>query len=133
VSVIVPAFNAAGYIEDTCLSVLAQTYTALELIVVDDGSTDATANIVAAIAESDRRVRLLRQQNSGVANARNAGIAAASGEFVAPLDADDIWDPRKIERQVRRLQEAGDDAGLAYCWWVWIDTGGRVLDRSPRW
>jgi GT2 family glycosyltransferase len=129
----VAAFNAELFIEETCLSVFKQTYAPLELIVVDDGSTDETANIVLALAKSDPRVRLIRQQNRGVAAARNCGIAAASGEFIAPLDADDLWDPTKIERQVRRLEESGPETGFAYCWWVWIDAKGQMLDRSPRW
>lgn len=133
VSVVIAAFNAADYLEETCRSVIAQTYTSLELIVVDDGSTDATGDIVLELSRADPRIRLIRQQNRGVAAARNAGIAASSGEFIAPLDADDIWDPTKIERQVRRLQAAGPETGLAYCWWAWIDMRGRLLDRAPRW
>ena len=133
VSVVIAAFNAEDYVEQTCRSVIQQTYTALELIVVDDGSTDGTGDIVRALGRSDPRIRLIRQQNRGVAAARNAGIAAASGAFIAPLDADDLWDPTKIERQVRRLQQAGPDAGFAYCWWVPIDASGLVLDGAQRW
>jgi len=133
VSVVVAAFNAAAYIGETCRSALRQTYTSLELIVVDDGSTDGTADVVLALAASDPRVRLIRQQNLGVAAARNCAMAAASGEFIAPLDADDVWDPTKIERQVRRIEECGPDTGLVYCWWAWIDWRGVVMDRSPRW
>jgi glycosyltransferase involved in cell wall biosynthesis len=133
VSVVVAAFNAAEYIEETCLSVLHQTWRNLELIVVDDGSTDGTGAIVETLASTDARVRLLRQANRGVAAARNAGIDASSGEYLAVLDADDLWDPTKIERQVTRLEEVGPRTGFVYCWWVWIDVKGRVLDRSPRW
>lgn len=133
VSVVMAAYNARPFIEHTCRSVLAQRHACLELIVVDDGSTDGTGDVVAALGEADSRVRLLTQSNSGVAAARNAGIAAARGAFVAPIDSDDIWAPAKLERQVRRLREAGPDAGLAYCWWAWIDQAGHILDRSPRW
>ncbi|MCP5475611.1 MAG: glycosyltransferase family 2 protein [Rhodanobacteraceae bacterium] len=133
VSVIIAAFNAERFIGESCRSALAQTYRNLEVIVVDDGSDDSTADVVAALARTDRRLRLIRQANLGVAAARNAAIAAASGEFLAPLDADDIWDPTKIARQVSRLLEAGPDTGLVYCWWVWMDAENRVLDRSPRW
>src|SRR5262249_3226700 len=117
VSVIVAAYNAERYIEETCLSVLGQTYTPLELVVVDDGSTDRTGAIVSALTASDPRVHLIHQTNSGVAAARNRAIAAARGEFIAPLDADDLWHSTKIERQVRRLQECGPETGLVYCWW----------------
>ena len=133
VSVVIAAFNAAGTIEDTCLSVLRQTYTALEVIVVDDGSTDTTSALVETLAASDPRIRLIRQKNLGVAAARNRAISASSGEFIAPLDADDLWDSTKIARQVQRLQEAGPETGLTYCWWAWIDMNGNVLDRSPLW
>ena len=133
VSVVVAAFNAADFIEETCRSVIQQTYSAWELIVVDDGSTDGTGDIVQSLVRSDPRLRLIRQRNGGVAAARNAGIAAASGGFLCVLDADDLWDPTKIERQLRRLQEAGPGAGFAYCWWAWVDVNGLVLDRSPRW
>jgi glycosyltransferase involved in cell wall biosynthesis len=133
VSVVIAAFNAEPYIEDACRSVLQQTYASIELIVVDDGSTDRTADIVRNVAGADQRVRLIRQSNGGVAAARNRAIAEASGEFIAPLDADDVWAPAKLERQVRRLQDGGEQTGLAYCWWAWIDEGNEVLDRSPRW
>ena len=127
------AFNARKTIRESCASVLRQSYSSLELIVVDDGSTDDTSDLILSLAASDSRVRLIRQQNLGVAAARNCAIAAATGEFIAPLDADDLWDPTKIERQVRRIQECGPDTGLVYCWWAWIDDKGVVLDRSPRW
>jgi glycosyltransferase involved in cell wall biosynthesis len=132
VSVVMAAFNAARYIAETCQSVLNQTYAHLELIVVDDGSTDNTSDIVAALAGADRRVRLIRQANRGVAAARNTAIAHASGDFIPPLDADDLWLATKLERQVRVLKEQ-PDAGFVYCWWAWIDSEGHLLDRSPRW
>jgi GT2 family glycosyltransferase len=133
VSVVIAAYNAAGFIEDTCRSAMRQTYPALEIIIVDDGSTDRTAALVEALAAADPRIRLIRQQNLGVAAARNRAIALAAGEFIAPLDADDVWDPTKIARQVARLQEAGPQAGMAYCWWAWIDVNATLLDRSPFW
>lgn len=133
VSVVVAAYNAQATLSQTLASVLAQSYERLELIVVDDGSTDATAAIVEALAALDGRVRLVRQSNAGVAAARNQGLRLARGEFIAPLDADDLWAPSKLARMVARLQEAGPDAGFAYCWWVVVDAEGCVLDRSPHW
>src|SRR5262245_59273659 len=133
VSVIIAAYNAERYIRTTCLSVLNQTYSAIEIIVIDDGSTDRTAAIVQALADADPRIRLVRQANRGTAAARNRAIAEARGEFIAPVDADDLWHPTKLERQVRRLQACGADTGMVYCWWAWIDANDVVLDRSPRW
>jgi glycosyltransferase involved in cell wall biosynthesis len=100
---------------------------------VDDGSTDDTAAVVERLAADDPRVRLIRQKNGGVAVARNAAMAAATGEFIAPLDADDLWDPDKIAQQLAAIERGGPDTVMAYCWWAWIDVHDRVLDRSPRW
>ena len=133
VSVILPVYNGECFVGQTIESALRQTYRNLELIVIDDGSTDHTHKIVKRMAEQDQRIRLIRQPNAGIAGARNRGLREARGEFVAPLDADDLWDPAKIERQVRRMRECGEETGLVYCWWVWIDEEGTVLDRSPSW
>jgi glycosyltransferase involved in cell wall biosynthesis len=124
VSVIVPAFNAETYVSETLHSILAQTYRRLEVLVIDDGSTDSTASIVRAIAAHDPRVRLLYQCNQGVAAARNYGIEESRGELIAPIDADDLWAPRKIEKQLRCLAKAGPSAGLCYCWTAGIDNTG---------
>lgn len=133
VSVILPVYNGEQFVAQALESALRQTYRNIEVLVVDDGSTDGTRPIVDAQAANDPRVRVLSQPNSGVARARNQAIAASRGEFIAPLDADDLWAPTKIERQVRRMLEAGPETGLVYSWWVWIDQNSYVLDRSPRW
>lgn len=133
VSVIVAAYNAEAHLEQTCRSALSQTHRHLELIVVDDGSTDSTVAIVERLAAADSRVRLIGQPNGGVAAARNAGIAVARGAFIAPLDADDLWDVTKLARQVQRFDECGPRTGVVYAWWVWIDADGRTIDSSPRW
>lgn len=124
VSVIVPAYNAEAYIAYTLDSVLSQTYKNIEVIVVDDGSRDGTAQIVKEIAQRDGRVTLLRQSNSGVAAARNLAIEKSRGEFIAPIDADDIWYPRKIEKQVCCMLHEGQSTGLVYVWSVHIDGRG---------
>lgn len=131
VSVIIPAYNAAETIDRTLASARLQSHHPLEIIVVDDGSTDSTADRVTRHAAQDLRVRLIRQDNAGVAAARNRGLAEASGEFIAPLDADDLWHPQKIERQLRAIDEAGPDAALAYNWFRRIDMADRVLPGSP--
>jgi glycosyltransferase involved in cell wall biosynthesis len=133
VSVIVPAFNAAAFIDAALDSVLSQTYDHLEVLVVDDGSNDDTAAIVERRAAADQRVSLLRQQNQGVAVARNVAAARARGIYLAPLDADDVWFPTKIEKQVRRLEEGGPSVGLAYTWWLGLDQAGAARIRSHRW
>jgi GT2 family glycosyltransferase len=133
VSVIMPAYNAAAFIEAALESALCQTYRHLEIIVVDDGSKDNTAALVETIAKRDSRVCLLRQPNAGVAAARNRAIAASDGEFIAPLDADDLWMPDKIERQVECMRQGGPRVGLVYSWWISIDEENRVLTPGAHW
>jgi glycosyltransferase involved in cell wall biosynthesis len=126
VSVVIPAFNAQDTINYTLLSVRRQSYRNLEIIVVDDGSTDGTPTLVLAHADDDRRVRLLRQQNSGVAAARNTGWQAAHSDLIAFVDADDLWAWNKIEKQLSVLLAAGERMGLVYTWWVGIDQDNRI-------
>lgn len=95
VSAVIPAYNAAQFIAEAIQSVLAQTYEVAEIIVVDDGSSDHTAEVATAFP----RTRVIRQANKGQATARNAGIAASAGEWIAFLDADDVWLPLKTEIQ----------------------------------
>lgn len=98
VSVVIPAYNAAAFIERTLESVLRQTFRSYEVIVVDDGSSDGTHQIVERwLARSGLAGRCIRQTNQKIAAARNAGMKAARGEFIALLDADDLWDPPKLE------------------------------------
>ena len=132
VSVIVPAYNAASTVQETLRSVLAQTFSRIEVIVVDDGSTDDTATVVAEIADQDARVRLERQPQYGVATARNHAIQCASGEFIAPMDADDLWHPTKLERQLERFKGGEPDLGLVYSWFRYMDTDGLVQGDGPR-
>ena len=127
VSVIVPAYNAAATIDETLKSALAQTHQNLEILVVDDGSTDATAEIVAAFAKRDQRIALLHQLNAGVAAARNLAIEHARGSYIAPLDADDLWHPLKIARQVGAMRQGGPRVGVVYCWRRLIDVTGRII------
>src|SRR5262249_17267514 len=102
VSCIVPVFNGERYLGETLDSILAQTYRPREIIVVDDGSTDGTAAVVAAYG---KRVTSVWQANAGEMAARNRGLTRARGEFIAFLDADDLWHPEKLARQIARFQE----------------------------
>src|SRR5882672_6621288 len=104
VGVVVPMFNAELTIGVTLTSICRQTYQFLDIVVVDDGSTDRSASIVASYAQIDRRIRLLRQSNAGVAHARNSGAASTDAAFLAFVDADDLWAPPKIQLQLRVLQ-----------------------------
>jgi glycosyltransferase involved in cell wall biosynthesis len=133
VSVILPACNAEAFIGQTLESVLRQTYTHLEVLVVDDGSRDRTAEIVRTFAKRDSRVVLLQQDNRGVAAARNLAIQKSRGEFIAPVDADDLWFPEKLEKQVRSLMKAGPEVGLVYTWSLCIDERTRLLSSCARW
>lgn len=128
VSVIIPAFNAAADIRQTLNSVLAQTYQEIEVIVVDDGSSDATPAIVEEFVTRDARFQLVRQSNAGVGAARNAAIQKACGKYIAPLDADDLWFPEKLEKQVARMEQCGNETGLVYCWSKWINEQGKFVD-----
>lgn len=103
VSIIMPAFNADRFIAETIRSVRTQTFDAWELLVVDDGSTDGTAQVVETFSK-DLRIRLLRQKNAGVAAARNSALKNARGEWVAFLDADDVWCPEKLAEQVKAVE-----------------------------
>jgi glycosyltransferase involved in cell wall biosynthesis len=103
VSVVIPAYNAARWIEETLQSVFAQDYPDYEVIVVDDGSTDNTAEVVARFPQ----VRCIRKPNGGQASARNVGIRAAQGQYIAFLDADDVWRPEKLRVQMDLLQKTG--------------------------
>jgi glycosyltransferase involved in cell wall biosynthesis len=134
VSVVIPAYNAAGAITPTLRSVMGQTHRALEILVVDDGSKDATAEVVRALAAEDGRIRLVQQPNGGVCAARNRGIVEASSNYVALLDADDLWAPTKIEKQLAALERAGPRAGLCYTQFVIVDGEGRItgVDPTPR-
>ncbi|OWV75516.1 glycosyl transferase [Rhizobium sp. R634] len=131
VSVVVPAFNASPFIERTLASATSQTYRALEIIVVDDGSTDDTARLVERVAANDQRIRLLRTANRGVAAARNTGIEAASGAYVAFLDADDLWHPAKIEKQVGALDRLPDQWAAVYVLHHFINRDDELNGLGP--
>ncbi|MGA3170992.1 MAG: glycosyltransferase [Chthoniobacteraceae bacterium] len=119
VSVVIATYNYGRFLAGAIESALAQTHKPMEIIVVDDGSTDGTADVAARYAD---RIRYLRKPNGGVSSARNAGIAAAHGELIALLDADDRWLPGKLKRQVAQFL-ADPKVGM-------VHTGSRIFDHD---
>lgn len=128
-SLIVPAFNVAATIAETLESLLAQTFTDFELIVVDDGSSDDTADVVARFP--DPRLRIVYQANLGLAGARNTGIHHARGAYIAFCDADDLWLPEKLELHIAHL-EANPDVGISFSGSQMIDETGAPLGISQK-
>lgn len=106
VSIVVPVYNAASYLEQTVAMVQKQSFTDWELLLVDDGSSDESASMMKRMAEQEERIRLFFQkENGGAARARNTGIREAKGRYLAFLDADDVWKPEKLERELAFLKE----------------------------
>lgn len=128
-SIIVPAHNGALTIAETLASLSAQTFRDLEIIVVDDGSKDRTAEV--ARAHGDPRVRIVQQDNRGLAGARNSGIAYATGAYVGFCDADDLWMPDKLARHIAHL-EANPMVGLSYAGSALIDTNSKLIGIYQR-
>jgi glycosyltransferase involved in cell wall biosynthesis len=125
VSVIVPTFNRAALLVEAIDSVLAQQGVAFELIVVDDGSTDGTPDV---LADYGSRITVIRQENRGVSAARNRGVAAGRGELIAFLDSDDLWRPGKLRTQVAYM-DAHPELGICQTEEIWIRDGRRVNPR----
>ena len=130
VSVIIPVYNAAAFIDRTLASVRSQTHRALEIIIVDDGSTDDSADRIRMHAERDERIVFLQQANHGVAAARNAALELASSDYVAPIDADDLWAVDKIERQLASARRHRPEAGLVFGWYVVINERDRIISHQ---
>ena len=132
VSVIMPAYNVEPYIGDALRSALAQTVTDLEVIAVDDGSKDGTADVVRAIAATDSRVRLVQQSNRGLAGARNTAMRAARGECFALLDSDDLWEPQFLEAQMALLKAHPEvDIVTGNGWYLGGPKHGQVARPYP--
>jgi teichuronic acid biosynthesis glycosyltransferase TuaG len=132
VSVITPAYNAERFLEENLRSMQAQTFESWEQVLVDDGSSDRTVEIIEAFAASDPRFRLVRHdENRGVAAARNTGLNVARGRYVAFVDADDYLLPRKFERQIAFMREHG--YAFTYHYYCCIDESGKLLNPRPVW
>lgn len=125
VTIITPCYNGEKYIAETIESVQAQTYKDWEMLIVDDGSTDNSAKIVCKYAENDSRIRLFKQENRGSAAARNNGIRRADGQYIALLDADDIWLPQFLEKQIAYMKRY--DAVCVCCAYSYIDRNSKDI------
>jgi glycosyltransferase involved in cell wall biosynthesis len=130
VSVVIPCYNAETWLSLTLRSACRQTLQEIEILVVDDGSSDRTVEIALAHAAADPRIRLICRKNGGVGAARNSAIREARGKYIAPLDADDLWSPDKLEAQVACLEAGGEEMGMCYCWSEKIDARGRRITAS---
>lgn len=127
ISVIIPVYNAEKTIRQTVLSVLNQTFKDFELIIINDGSTDNTVNILQKI--SDPRVFIHNFPNRGLSASRNRGIKLASGDYISFIDSDDLWTECKLEHQYNKLRSE-KNSGLVYSWTVFIDESGRYLSAK---
>jgi glycosyltransferase involved in cell wall biosynthesis len=126
ISVIMPVFNCAGYVEAAIASILDQTYTDFEFIIIDDGSTDQTGKLVDAAAARDARIHLISRENRGISPSLNEGLALARGEYVARMDGDDIALPERFATQIAFL-DANPECGLVGTQIMFVDPEGRPL------
>jgi glycosyltransferase involved in cell wall biosynthesis len=132
VSVIIPAFNAAAYIRKSVESVLAQTYQNFEVIVIDDGSTDGTAEIVKSFV--DKRIKYFYQENKGLSGARNAGFGLSSGEYLIFLDSDDLLEPACLEKSVAFLDKKQEFGAVYFNYFIfyWSDPKKKIFLPDSR-
>jgi glycosyltransferase involved in cell wall biosynthesis len=128
ISVVIPVYNGEKTIRETITSVLNQTFLDFELLIINDGSTDSTLDIISSF--KDLRIQFFSYPNAGLAATRNRGIALASGEYISFIDADDLWTPDKLEFQLKALQE-NPQASVAYSWTNHIDESGQFFREGP--
>lgn len=130
VSIVTPVYNVEKFIEETMDSVRAQSFEDWELLLVEDGSKDQTVSVILDYLErtGDGRIRMVRmEQNGGAARARNRGVLEARGRYVAYLDADDLWEPEKLEKQIRFMEER--DAAFSFTGYEFADENGKGLGK----
>ena len=130
ISIIVPVYKVEKYLNECIDSILAQTFTDFELILVDDGSPDNCPALCDAAAEKDSRVRVIHKQNGGVSTARNAGLAAAQGNWIGFVDPDDFVDKTYYEKMLRAAKQTG--AELAVCNEVFMEEDGSLCDYQEQ-
>ena len=134
VSIIIPTFNSEKFIAETIQSIQAQTFTYLELIIVDDGSSDKTISIISKITQSDKRIQFFQlEKNSGAGIARNLALNKSKGRYIAFLDSDDLWKPTKLEKQIKFMTK--NDLPFTFSFYDCIDEEGKLLNKrveAPR-
>lgn len=129
VSVITPCYNMEKFVAETVNSVRNQTYSHWEMLIVSDASTDRTADVLRSLAEQDERVKItINSSHSGIADARNQAIQMAKGHYLAFLDADDLWHPDKLERQLQFMQEK--QIGFSFSSYELVDETGKLLGKT---
>lgn len=129
ISVVIPTYNRSTVLQRAVESILEQTYQNFEVLIVDDGSTDETESVVGAF--TDDRIQYIRfSENQGANAARNAGVEAANGEYIAFLDVDDEWKSTKLERQIEAFEQASETVGMVYTGIVRKDSNSNVISRS---
>ena len=132
VSIIIPTYNREKYIARAVQSILRQTYDRYEIIIVDDGSTDNTPEIIQKLKEKESRIRYIKlEQNQGASHARNVGMQEAKYDYIAFLDSDDEWLPNKLELQMRRMLESSEETGLVFCRMSGITRDGKTRYITP--
>lgn len=129
VSVIIPVYNGEKTIIETINSVIEQTYSNLELIIINDGSTDRTLELINEVKDS--RLQVFSYPNGGLSMARNRGITHATGEYISFIDADDLWTSDKLELQIKAFKKS-PKAGVAYSWTICVDNGGEHFHRGVK-
>ncbi len=129
ISVIVPVFNGEKTVKETIKSILNQTFTNIEVIIINDGSTDTTLEIIENI--SDSRIKIFSYPNAGLSASRNRGISQAKREYISFIDADDLWTPDKLESQWQALQ-SNPQAAVAYSWTDYIDESSKFIKSGRR-
>ncbi|MBW4452186.1 MAG: glycosyltransferase [Nostoc indistinguendum CM1-VF10] len=130
ISVITPAYNMELYISETITSVLSQTFTDFEYLIINDGSTDNTLKIAKSFALQDSRIRIISQPNGGLAAACNTGVKNAQGEYISFVDADDMWNPNKLMVQLQQIQSLPKEFGAVFCWSELVDPKSKPIGRK---
>lgn len=130
ISIVIPVYNGAVYIEKTIRSVLAQTIQEIEVLVINDASKDNSEEVIRQLQTEDSRVRLITKPNSGVADSRNKGIELAKGKYVALLDQDDVWEPANLEEKINAISKSGQNWAFSNI--SYIDADGKLLEKEDQ-